>query len=148
MPKTCLATILLLFASLTLAAGHSYKTDGLMIGHLWAKPADLGETAHVFAPIVNQGPQADVLIKAETPVANRAELWLDRDGTARVDQLILPPKSVLTLRPGSRSIRLIGLRQPLVSGSKFPLTLTFKNAGPVPVEIYVENAPYAGGPPS
>lgn len=43
------------------------------------------------------------------------------------------------LEPGGLHIMLIGLKQPLKEGEKFPLTLTFEKAGSVSVEVAVES---------
>ncbi len=41
--------------------------------------------------------------------------------------------------PGGYHLMLMGLKQPLVAGERFPLTLHFRKAGDVPVEIVVES---------
>ncbi|QRM34708.1 copper chaperone PCu(A)C [Microvirga sp. VF16] len=139
--KKPLAALLILVATVTSAAAHSYRKGTLMIGHLSAQPARVGEIGKVFGPLLNQGPNQDVLVKIETPVAERAELWLAEEGAKRVDEATLEPKVVLNMLPGGRFIKLIGVRQPLVAGEKFELTLTFKNAGAVVVEAWIEDKP-------
>jgi copper(I)-binding protein len=72
-------------------------------------------------------------------VAESVELWLADNGSKRVDKAPLEPTIVLNMLPGGRFMKLVGLRQPLLAGEKFPVTLTFENAGPVVVEAWVEN---------
>jgi len=57
----------------------------------------------------------------------------------------LPPGQPVTLKPGGTHIMLMGLKQPLHAGDKFPLTLQFAKAGTREVEATVEG-PGAMGP--
>jgi copper(I)-binding protein len=137
-----LAALLIVFASVTSAVSHSYQVKGLMIGHVWAQPVPAGDAGRLFMPIYNQGTERDVLIGVDTPVAEKAELWLVDEGAKRADRIAIDPKVVLSMRPGGRFIKLVGLRQPLAAGHKFRVTLTFQSAGPIEIEAWVEEKPY------
>jgi periplasmic copper chaperone A len=50
----------------------------------------------------------------------------------------LPPGETVKLQPGGFHIMLLGLKQGLAAGSRFPLTLTFEKAGSVQVDVPVE----------
>ncbi len=136
-----LVTALVVAGTLGPAIAHSYRKGDLLIGHLSATPARKGEAGKLFMPILNQGTNQDALVNVKTPVAESVELWLAEDGSKRVDEAPLEPKVVLNMLPGGRFLKLVGLRQPLLAGEKFPVTLTFRNAGPVAVEAWVENKP-------
>src|SRR3546814_18933890 len=56
----------------------------------------------------------------------------------RLEAVEIPAHGSAVLRPGSRHLMLIGLKQPLHEGERFPLTLTFEKAGTITVEITVE----------
>ncbi|MBP2232607.1 copper(I)-binding protein [Azospirillum agricola] len=57
-----------------------------------------------------------------------------------VDVIEVTPGSPTALQPGGLHIMLLGLKQPLVKGKAFPLTLTFEKAGPVTVQVDVQGA--------
>ena len=55
----------------------------------------------------------------------------------RVDSVDVKPGVPVTMRPGGLHFMLMGLRAPLEKGQVFPLTLTFKIAGAVTVDVMV-----------
>jgi copper(I)-binding protein len=58
----------------------------------------------------------------------------------QVQSIDVPAGGSTELRPGGLHVMLIGLAQPLVQGTKIPLTLSFERAGTVTVEVMVEAA--------
>ena len=56
---------------------------------------------------------------------------------------VTPGAAGTILRPGGAHVMLEGLKHPLKTGDRFPLSLTFKNAGKVQFEVTVEGAPEA-----
>src|SRR3546814_16908753 len=83
------------------------------------------------------------LVATEGEVAERVELHTHTmDGNVmqmrRVEALEIPAQGKAALQPGGIHIMLIGLKQPLREGERFPLTLTFAKAGAVTVEVAVE----------
>ena len=50
-----------------------------------------------------------------------------------------------TLTPGGFHVMLIGLKQSLKEGERFPFTLTFEKAGKLDVSVKVEKAGSMGG---
>ena len=61
-------------------------------------------------------------------------------GMHPVDAIEVSPGAASTvLRPGGAHVMLEGLEQPLKAGEHFPLSLTFKYAGKVQVEVLVES---------
>ena len=53
--------------------------------------------------------------------------------------------SMVKGNPNGYHLMLLGLKQPLKDGNRFPVWLTFKQAGEVKVEVYVQT-PKAPGP--
>ena len=53
----------------------------------------------------------------------------------------IPAGGTIKFQPGSSHIMLEGLPKPLKLEDKFTIELVFANAGNVPVEIWVEDAP-------
>src|SRR6266478_6591852 len=100
-------------------------------------------TAGVFVAVENTGSQSDRLLSVATPMAGVAELHEMRvdAGVMRmrdVAALEVRPGEKVQLKPGGYHVMLSELKQPLKVGDKFPLTLTFQNAGAVEVSVWVE----------
>ena len=53
------------------------------------------------------------------------------------DGIPIPAKGSVTLEPGGLHIMLMDLKQALVEGSTFPVTLTFEKAGQVEIQVSV-----------
>lgn len=120
------------------AEAHSFTQGAIEIGHPWARPSK-GREGAVYLVLATRGASGDRLIGASTPFAERVEIW-DELGNP-VDGFDILPKHPFALRPGRRSLALIGLKQPLSLGDSFPLTLQFRDAGDAPVTVMVETAP-------
>jgi hypothetical protein len=135
---------LFLIASALLLAGraeaHSFTQGAIEIGHPWARPTATRDGA-VYLVLATRGTIGDHLVGASTPFAERVEI---RDELGNpVDGLDILPKRPFALRPGRRSLALIGLKQPLSLGDNFPLLLHFRDAGDAAVTVMVETAPGA-----
>ncbi len=123
------------------ALAHSYKAGTVRIGHPWTQPTR-DPVTDVFIALLNTGDVVDRLVGATTPIAEGVRIVDLVDGLpAVVDALDLLPMRPVPMRPGARSLRLLGVRQPLVLGERFTMTLAFERAGTVEVEIYVELEP-------
>jgi copper(I)-binding protein len=125
------------------AFAHDYKLGALSIGHPWARAsAGPARNGAAFLVIENTG-AADRLIAVSGEVSERAELHHhmmagDVMKMRRVEAVEVPANGTAALQPGGLHIMLIGLKQPLQEGERFPLTLTFEAAGEVTVEVAVE----------
>ena len=88
-------------------------------------------------------------MSASTPVANKAELHTHiKDGDVmkmrEVQSIEIGPHSKVMLKPGGLHVMLMGLKEPLVKGSHFPLTLVFEKAGKMTVDVSVEGVAAMG----
>jgi len=133
------------------ALAHDFTLGQLFIGHPYA-PATPGaaRTGAAYLSIENRGTAADRLLAAATPAADKTELHTHiMDGNvARMRQVVaidIAAGGKVELKPGGLHVMLIGLKQPLRDGDKFPLTLTFEKAGAVTVEIAVQQRRATGG---
>jgi periplasmic copper chaperone A len=135
----------LILASGSLAA-HSYEHAGIMIGHVWSRAtAEHHPMGAVYMPLLNRSAQDDALVSASSPFAKKVELHevdiVEGIATMReVASFDLPRNKPVALRPKGKHLMLIGLKQPLRVGEKFPLTLKFTQAGEVTVEVVIEKA--------
>lgn len=139
------ATALVLFGT-TAAFAHGYKAGLIEIDHPWARAtASSAPTGAAYFVLNNTGKEDDRLLSASTPVAEKAELHthLMDNGVMKmrpVNAIEVSPGSPTTLAPGGLHVMLTGLKQPLVKGKAFPLTLVFEKAGPTTVQVDVQGA--------
>ena len=145
----------LAFAFVTTATlAHGSTVGDIEIGHPYATPSLPGTSngAAYFAMLENTGNAADRLLRASTPVATRVELHtmaVNAQGVMRmreIDGIALAPHAKIRMRPGSGlHLMLVGLKQPLKDGTRFPMTLEFERAGKVEVTVIVEGDSSGGG---
>ena len=127
------------------AAAHDYTAGDITIGHPWTRAAGANGNGAGFLKLTNNGTQADVLLSASSPAARTVELHsMVRDGDVMrmrpVQDIAITPGETVELRPGGFHIMLVGLNAPLNQGGRVPLTLRFRRAGEVQVELVVEAA--------
>jgi copper(I)-binding protein len=111
----------------------------------WARATPPGaKVGGAFVTLINTGDAADRLVSASSGIAERVELHthiMDGD-VMRMREveggIPLSPGETVRLQPGGFHIMLLGLKQGLAAGSRFPLTLTFEKAGSVQVDVPVE----------
>ncbi|HYQ92489.1 MAG TPA: copper chaperone PCu(A)C, partial [Candidatus Competibacteraceae bacterium] len=95
-----------------------------------------------YMTLLNRGDQPDRLLGVSGEVAKTIELHthLMEGGQMKmrpVAAIEVKPGEPTVLKPGGLHIMLIDLKQPLVAGQHFPLTLNFEKAGKIPVEVTV-----------
>lgn len=141
--------LLLLAAALAphAASAHSHKRKTLEIVHPWTTA--MGEervvNVTVYMKVKNEARAAERLLGAATPHAEKVEL-IDLkvvDGVklpAASQSLTIPARGELVLGPDGPRLLLSGFKRQLNAYDSFPLTLTFEKAGPVVVEVMVEEA--------
>ena len=138
-------TLTFLIAASLLACAlraHEFETPALKILHPWARPTVPGRSAGGgFLTIENKSRQPDRLLGGSSP-AGRVELHqMSMDGSImrmrEIEGIDLPPGAKVELKAGGLHIMLMDLKAPLKLGDKLPLTLRFKNAGEVKIEMWV-----------
>ncbi len=128
----------LLLASASAVLAHSFTQGPIEIGHPWARPTTTREGA-AYLVLATKGTETDRLVGAETPMADRVEIHNAAGGARQFIEIV--PKRPFALRPGKAALALIGLKQPLVIGMSFPMTLRFAAAGTVEITVLVEASP-------
>ena len=137
-------TLLILLIAIMLPS--AVLAEGVVIGDLrvdaaWARAtAGMASNGVVYMTLSNHGEETDSLIDLVTPIAQKAAL---HETMSRGDILsmrsvtaveVLPGESTV-LGPGGLHVMLMGLRAPIDAGQNFPLTLVFKKAGTVTVQV-------------
>ena len=116
----------------------------LTIEHPLARATPPGaRTGAAFLTITNKGKETDRLIRAASPVAGSVEIHEMRmDNTIMrmraVASVEIKPGQTVAFKQGSLHLMLLGLKQALSAGDRFPLLLTFDKAGTVQVSVAVE----------
>jgi len=135
-----LITILLVAAALF--AGPA-GADGLAVTQAWSRATPPGATvAAVYLTLDNSGGTADRLLSVSTDVAERPEVHTTvHDGDVvrmrRTEPLDIAAGERIAFGPGGRHLMLMGLKAPLVQGSRITVTLQFEKAGPVSFQVDV-----------
>ena len=147
-----MTSLKVLFASALLlgsaaVSAHSYHAGELDITHPWARPLPPVATVGVtYFTVTNNGDTDDVLLSVESPVAETVEIHThikegDMMKMRKLEELVVPAQGELTLAPGGHHLMLMNLKQVPVKGDRFPVTLHFKQAGTVEVEVAVDAKP-------
>lgn len=131
------ATLLLLVPALAFA-----DPPGIQVQHVWSRAMPAGGNGAIYLTITDQGPP-NALTGAASPVADMVELHetINENGVMKmrpVARLAVAPGKPLTLAPGGYHIMLMGLKQALVAGTNFPVTLTFAQGGDVTTMVTVQ----------
>ncbi|MBB5020121.1 hypothetical protein HNQ59_003435 [Chitinivorax tropicus] len=143
--KSRLALSVLAWSLVGSVFAHDFKQSGLTVDHPWARASTPGaQMGAVYMKINNAGKTADALLEASSPsLAEEIEIHnhINDNGVMRmrqVPQVAVPAGGTVMLKPHSYHIMLFGLKKPLVVGDVVPMTLRFKQAGEVKVEVTVE----------
>ena len=92
--------------------------------------------------LMNEGGSDDILLSAETDVAEVVELHETKmDGDvmkmSQVPNVKVPAGDSAMLEPGGLHLMLIKLKQELVPGEKITLTLNFEKSGSMTTEVEI-----------
>jgi copper(I)-binding protein len=127
------------------AHGHSYELGNIRIGHPHARPTVAQQpSGGAYLTLENRGSAGDRLLDVSSPAAASAQIHtMSMDGDVmrmrEVGALDLAPAAKVEMKPGAGyHIMLIGLKQPLQAGDKFPMTLNFEKAGKIEVSVTVD----------
>lgn len=115
--------------------------------------ATVGKQANGAAYLQLSANGDDVLLSASAPVSSTVEIHtMSMDGDVMkmrsLDKLDIKGGEKLTMRPGAgEHLMLMGLKQSLKAGDSFPLTLNFRKAGKLTVEVKIKDLamPTKGG---
>ena len=126
------------------AAADRYELGTLTITYPWSRTTAPGMPMGVaYLTITNNGKVPDALVAANTPVAARVEFHQTSfaDGMARMrplQEIVVAPGKTVKIEPGGIHLMLVDLESALVTGKRVPLTLEFRLAGRITVELDVK----------
>ena len=125
------------------ASGEEINIGALRISSLYIRGTISDRPAAAYMTIHNMGPTSDRLSSGFSSSASIVEFHETNidNGVVRMRRLphiMLPANSATILKPGGLHIMVMGLKETLVAGSMFPLTLNFKHAGRIVVKLKVK----------
>jgi undecaprenyl-diphosphatase len=124
-------------------AAAEYRAANLTITEPWSRPTPPGATVGAaYFSITNAGRTADRLIGLSSPVARTVEIHESRvvQGIMQMRAATFaecPPGATVKIEPGGLHVMLVGLLHPLEVGTEFPLTLRFRDAGVLTLQVPV-----------
>jgi copper(I)-binding protein len=126
------------------ALAQQFNAGKLVIADAWSRPTAQGMPMGVaYLSITNLGGVDEVLVAASTSVAASVEMHQTTfsDGMAHMrplKEIVIAPGETVKVAPNGIHLMLVDLKHPLVKGSMVPLTLQFRVAGKVTVQMKVE----------
>ncbi|TXF13024.1 copper chaperone PCu(A)C [Pelomicrobium methylotrophicum] len=131
------------------AAADEVKAGTITIADAWARATPpAAQVGGAYLILKNAG-SPDKLVSASTPVAERTEFHRMslEDGVMKMRHLPaieVPAHGTIELKPGGTHLMLVGLKQPLKEGERFPLTLRFERSGTVELQVAVRKMGASG----
>ena len=132
-----LTAALMIALSVCMPAQAASTTAGsIAVEHVWARATPKGASnAAVYLTLVNNGSETDRLIGASSPIADNIQFHEERDenGVSKMRALQaidIPPGAPVVLKPSGLHL-MVRIKQQLMEGQTFPLTLTFEKAGSI-----------------
>jgi copper(I)-binding protein len=122
---------------------------GIAVSGAWARATPPGvRVTAAYMTITNRGARPDVLVGASSPAAAAVQLHRTsmENGMARMrpaGTISLAPGTTLRVEPGGLHWMLHGLRAPLAAGQTLALTLRFRDAGDITVQLAARAATHA-----
>lgn len=144
--QTTLFIVSVLLASTSIAANN--KQAEIEVSSAWSKEVpESSSVAAAFLTIDNHSTKNDQLIAARSPIAGKTELHthLHQDGMMKmrqIESIDVKADGITQLQPSSFHIMFFDLKQVPKLGESFPLTLQFKHAGNITVNVNVESATF------
>ena len=135
--RNLIVTLLALGAT---ACGQTAR-EPIVVSDAWSNATPAGATvAAAYMEIT--AAEADTLLSATTTVADHIEMHTSSEehGMMRMRPMPTAPLESgkpFKFAPGGAHFMLMGLRQPLAAGLRFPMTLQFEKAGTRTVQVLV-----------
>ena len=144
-PVYLTAAILLALCGGGRSEAQTSAAKPIVIEQPWARATPGGaRTGAAYMTLINNGPFGDRLLGATTPLADKVQFHKvsEDNGVSRMREVPvvdLEPGARIIFRPGEMHMMIVGLKQPLVEGQNFQLTLQFEKAGNVELTVPIEH---------
>ncbi|MDX2158130.1 MAG: copper chaperone PCu(A)C [Hyphomicrobiaceae bacterium] len=133
---------LVVLAAPAVAKDVKSKDGAVTVSTPWARATPGGAKIGAAFLEISSGAGGDAVVSASSPVAGKVELHTHaNDGGVmrmrQIEAIDVPASGKVTLKPGGLHIMLMDLKQPLKEGEAIDLTLSFRKAGEVKVQVPV-----------
>jgi periplasmic copper chaperone A len=124
--------------------GAPSRLGNLVVANAWSPATPpTASVGVVYFSISNLGSQADRLLAVSSGVATAVELHESHTVKGvvemrRVSAVDCPPGVTVKSEPGGLHVMLVGLMRPLVTGTVLTVTLQFRDAGSLALQVPVE----------
>ncbi|PXV84196.1 hypothetical protein C8R14_10178 [Nitrosomonas eutropha] len=126
----------------TIPTAQAAEPTTVTVHDAWARATPPGiRVGGGYVTVANTGKQADRLVGASSPLAEKAEIHISEtvDGMARMrhlkDGVKIPAGKEVILAPGGIHLMFLGLKQAIVKDEVVPVTLQFERAGEIDVQL-------------
>jgi len=137
------ALIIVLLLTTLFASACGSSSGKLTIRDAWARPASAGENGAAYFIIENGTASDDTLLSVNSDIAAAAEVhmsMMDGNGVMSMqmqEALNIPASGKVEFKAGGLHVMFVGLIRDLKVGDTITLTLNFKSAGGVVIEVPV-----------
>lgn len=141
MKNKTLISVLLLATLIVSACGSS--SGNLTIQDAWARPASAGENGAAYLVIENGTGVDDTLLSVSSDIAAATEVhmsMMDGNGVMSMqmqEAVGIPTSGKVEFKAGGLHVMFVSLTRDLKIGDTITLTLNFKGAGSVVIEVPV-----------
>lgn len=116
--------------------------NGIQISDAWLRPGAEKMGTALYFTIENETEQADTLYNVTCDFAGRVEIHETYDsdgmkGMRKINNLVIDPKSGVSLKPGSYHVMVMKLKKVIKKGDKEDFTLFFSKAGEIKITAEV-----------
>ena len=120
--------------------------DLIIVGAWMPPPLQGARAGAIYLRIENRGNEADQLLGAVSSVAQRLTVHESKEsgGVMKMSprsSVEIPPHGEVELKPMGIHLMAMGLQGNLKKSERFPITLNFKRAGSVTVDVVVQPSP-------
>ena len=136
------------------AEAQSGNAPSIQAVDAWARATPLGaKNGAAYMTLINHGSSDDLLIGVSSPVAGAAQVhgMSLQNGVMMMrpaPAIDVKAGETVSLDPDGFHVMLLDLKQPLVEGHSFPLTLFFKNSGRLQVSAKIGGMGDKSAPPA
>ena len=141
---TARALFFVVLAALSAPASARQFTPGdLSVQRPWSRELPpVAPNGAAYLRIENGGEKAARIVSARSPIADRVEFHAHEMDAGvmkmrHVHMVEVPAQGAVSFEPGGLHVMLIGLKEPLVAGKSFSLTLGFQEAGEIEVMVQI-----------
>ena len=136
--------LLILAAALSSSvSAQPYALGAISVERPWSRELPpVAPNGAAYLRVRNGGVKAVRIVSARSPIAGRVEIHAHEmdAGVMKMRHLHsveVPARGAVSFEPGGLHLMLVGLKEPLVAGTGFPLTLVFQEAGEIEVTVEV-----------